>query len=315
MFDTQELTLTPQEFRLFRDFLQERTGIYFSDDRAYLIERRLTRRVRELGLKTFEDYFYHVKYDATMAEFSRLVDLITTNETSFFRNLPQLQAFALDVLPRLREAKAGSGGSRSLKIWSAGCSTGEEPYTLALLVLENLPDRERWKVEILASDISEKVLRSGRCGLYSATAMRSVPQEMAAKYFTVDNDRYCVKPEVKDLVRFGHLNLNDRRKLSLYTNMDVIFCRNVMICFSDEAKRHLVRSFYNALRPGGYLFIGHSESLHGITRAFKLVYLDRSLAYMKEGLNALNGEPVRLANYVSGRSSAEHEKERVTSRV
>ncbi len=162
--------------------------------------------------------------------------------------------------------------TKTLKIWSAGCSTGGEPFTLAIIILEHLKVMAGWIIEIFASDISEQVLAAARQGVYSESTLGSTSRNLVKKYFDREGDKFRIKPVIKNLVRFASLNLNDGRKLSMYSGMDFIFCRNVMIYFSDEVKRQLVRNFYNCLRPGGYFYIGHGESLHGISKAFKLVY-------------------------------------------
>jgi chemotaxis protein methyltransferase CheR len=238
--------------------------------------------MNELQMKSVKDYFYHVKYDVSQREFGRLMVLMTTNETSFYRNEPQLKCFSDEVLPLLMDEKAQTKGVKNLRIWSAGCSTGEEPYTLAILVLERLKSLIGWNVEIIANDISEDVLLKARKGAYSGMTLRNVPPDILSRYFIKSGEVYTVKPEVKNLVKFSHINLNEPRKLSLLTNMDSVFCRNVMIYFSDPVKKQIVRGFFNSLRPGGYFYIGHSETLHGISKAFKLVYFKNALVYHKE---------------------------------
>lgn len=295
--------LTKEEFELFREFIHEKAGIYFADNKMYLIKNRLAKRIIELGLKSYKDYFYRVKYDVTMKEFSKLMNLVTTNETSFFRNPPQLKSFSEESLPQIIAEKMKQQGTKSLKIWSAGCSTGEEPYTLAIIILEHLKTTAGWNIEIAASDISEQVLSAARQGVYSEATLRSTPRDLVAKYFDQDGDKYRVKPLIKNLVRFGSLNLNDSRKLSMYSGMDFIFCRNVMIYFSDEVKKQLVRNFYNCLNPGGYFYIGHSESLHGISKAFKLVYFKNALVYHKEESATGDSKMTRRA-VTSGASGA-----------
>lgn len=289
----QDIAMSAEEFAMIRDFIHERSGIYFADNKAYLIRNRLARRMADLDMKSVRDYFYHVKYDVTMNEFNRLMELITTNETSFFRNEPQLTAFADEVLPLILKRKQEQRGPKSLRIWSAGCSTGEEPYTLAIILLERMKTLAGWSVEIVANDISEQVLQTARRGEYAGLTLRNIRPEILTRYFLRRGDKYCVKPEVKALVKFSHMNLNDPRKISLMTNMDVIFCRNVMIYFSMEVKKQLVRGFYSALNPGGYLFIGHSETLHNISKAFRLVYFTNALVYQKSV--EAGGAPARPA--------------------
>ncbi len=276
------LELSAEDFIVFRDFIHEKSGIFFAENKKYLVENRLSKRMATLGLKSFRDYFYQVKYDTSLKEFNMLMNLVTTNETSFYRNPPQLASFQEEVLPTILQQKRQTGQGRRLKIWSAGCSTGEEPYTLGMILLEVLGENNDWNIEIIANDISESVLYSARRAAYGEMSLRTTPLPIVNKYFTRDGEKYTVIEPVKRLVKFSHLNLADRRKMALMTDMDFVFCRNVMIYFSDDIKRQIVKGFYNSLRPGGYLYIGHAESLHGISRAFKLVYFKNGLVYLKE---------------------------------
>ena len=275
--------LTTEDFVMIRDFIHERSGMFFAENKMYLVKNRLLKRMADLDIRSYRDYFYHVKYDTTQREFNALMNLVTTNETSFYRNEPQLLSFSDEVLPLVIKNGAESG-RKSIRIWSAGCSTGEEPYTLAMMILERTRHLNGWKIEIAANDISEQVLQRARRGEYRGNTLRAVKPALLARYFTKAGEYYQVNPEVKALVSFSHINLNDPKKLSLCSGYDVVFCRNVMIYFSDECKRQLVRSFYSSLQSGGYLYIGHSETLHGISKAFKLVYFKNALVYQKETL-------------------------------
>ena len=277
-----DIEMTLEEFQMIRDFIHEKSGIFFAENKMYLVKNRLQKRMAELDMKTMRDYFYHVKYDVSQAEFNRLMVLMTTNETSFYRNEPQLLCFSDEVLPLLIEEKRKNRATQSIRIWSAGCSTGEEPYTLAMLILDRLAGAAGWTIEIIANDISEDVLARARRGEYNGITLRNVKPEKLDKYFTKVGEIYRVKPEVKALVKFSQINLNEDRKVAMLGNFDAVFCRNVMIYFSDDVKKRLVRGFFNALRPGGYFYIGHSETLHGISKAFKLVYFKNALVYRKE---------------------------------
>jgi len=276
------LNMTLEEFLMIRDFIHEKSGIFFAENKMYLVQNRLEKRMAELAMNSVRDYFYHVKYDVSQKEFNRLMVLMTTNETSFYRNEPQLMCFSDEVLPLMVQEKMQSRGNRTLRIWSAGCSTGEEPYTLAILIMERLKSLIGWNVEIISNDISEDVLQKARIGSYSGITMRNVPPDILNRYFVKSGDNFVVKPDVKELVKFSQINLNDPHKVAQMTNMDAVFCRNVMIYFSDEVKKQIVRGFFNSLSPGGYLYIGHSETLHGISKAFKLVYFKNALVYRKE---------------------------------
>jgi chemotaxis protein methyltransferase CheR len=277
--EQQELKV--EDFILFRDFIHEKTGMFFAENKMYLVKNRLANRMSQLGIKNYKDYFYMVKYDTSMNEFNALINLLTTNETSFFRNLPQLQAFSDEVLPLIVKPKVASG-NRTLRIWSAGCSTGEEPYTLSMMILEKIPDNARYTIEIIANDIAESVLQAARKGIYHELTLRTTPQQYIDKYFTKKGNVYHINDNVKKLIKFSQINLLDQAKMSLMKDMDLVFCRNVTIYFSEDAKKKVVKSFYSSLVKGGYYFIGHAESLHGISKAFKLVYLKNGLVYQKE---------------------------------
>jgi len=273
--------LSQEDFVLFRDFIHERTGMYFADNKLYLVKNRLANRMSQIGAKSYRDYFYMVKFDTGTSEFNALVNLLTTNETSFFRNQPQLQAFSDEVLPLVLKSKDNSG-NKNIRIWSAGCSTGEEPYTLAIILMEKVAKLANYNVEIIANDISETVLQAARKGIYHELTLRTTPPNLIEKYFSKKGSVYHINDDVKKYIKFSQINLLDASRMSLIKDIDIIFCRNVTIYFSDEAKRKVVRSFYSSLVKGGYYFIGHAESLHGITKAFKLVYFKNGLVYQKE---------------------------------
>jgi len=269
-------------FQQLRDLIYEKCGIFYAENKKYLVENRLTRRLEEFGFKTFEEYLYFLKYDSRRNhELSFLFDAITTNETSFFRNPPQLEAFEKGVLPLVIENCRKSSNNR-IRIWSSASSTGEEPYTLAIILLENRVIMSGISTEIMASDISEGVLTSARKGVYGTNSIRSTSKYLIDKYFTVNSDTYTIKPEIKNMVKFSNINLYDQLKMKTMKGFDVIFCRNVLIYFDEKAKKQIIASLYDSLNPNGYLFIGHSETLHNISRAFKLVNFNRMPVYKKE---------------------------------
>jgi len=269
------------DFIIFRDYVHEKSGLYFPETKMYLIKNRLANRIKELGINDYKDYFNMVKYDSGMKEFNMLMNLLTTNETSFFRNLPQLAAFSDEVLPSVLADKKRES-SRNLRIWSAGCSTGDEPYTISMLIMEKIPDISNYNIEIIANDISENVLHAARKGIYHELSLRTTPEHYIKKYFKKQGNVYHLDDKVKKIVRFSHINITDILKMSLIKNVDIIFCRNVTIYFSDDVKKKITKFFYNSLVRGGFYFIGHSESLHGISKAFKLIYLKNGLVYKKE---------------------------------
>lgn len=271
-----------EEFKQLRDFIYENCGIYIADNRKYLIENRLINRLKELSLKNFSEYYHYLRYDSNRrTELSRLFEVVTTNETSFFRNPPQLEVFQNKVLPTVI-ADIKAKGQKKLRIWSAGCSTGDEPYTIAIILHEVLKSEiSGWDIKITASDLSEAVLAAGRRGVYNEYTLRTTPKEIVAKYFHKDGTNYRVADKLKAMIQFGSLNLNDRIQIKRIDPSHIIFCRNVIIYFDDLMKKNVISSFYDNLLPGGYLIIGHSESLHNISRAFQPEHHPSAIMYRR----------------------------------
>lgn len=280
----KEHKVSDEEFANLRDFIYEQSGIYIADNRKYLLENRLVNRLKDLNLKTFGEYFYFLKYDpGRKRELNRLFEVITTNETSFYRNPPQLKVFQDIILQEVLNEQRKKG-RKELRIWSAGCSTGEEPYTLAIMLHEVLKfEINSWNIRITANDLSEGVLHAARRGIYTEYALRTTPKEIVSRYFDDDGEgRFRVKNEVRNLVQFGQINLSDRLQVKRVERSQIVFCRNVIIYFDEDMKRQVIGSYYDNLLPGGYLFIGHSESLHNLSRAFKPVHHPGTIVYKKE---------------------------------
>jgi chemotaxis protein methyltransferase CheR len=275
--------MTDETFILLRDFIYEQSGIYFADNKKGQLENRLAMRLKVNNLLDYDKYYYLLKYDPQAGrELRALFDSVTTNETSFFRSPPQIQAFQEKVLPEIITRK-DKQHDRMIRFWSAGCSTGEEPYTMGIVIRQVLNDKHaNWDIKIVASDISEKALHSAKAAMYSDYSLRAVAPEIKQLFFTPDGNSYRIIEDVRNLVDLQYLNLNDAKRVQIMKGFDVIFCRNVLIYFDDEARKRFVSQLYNSLNHGGYLFIGHSESLHNISRAFKLVHFPGALGYKKE---------------------------------
>ncbi len=277
------LTMDDKTFKSLRDFIYEKSGIYFSDQKKYLMETKILERIKERGFRDFNEYAYFLMYSKDYKEeLKYLFNAITINETSFFRNKPQIDAFKNNILPELVNLP-DKQTFKTITILSAGCSTGEEPYTLAMVCKEFIDTKAKdWRVMIEAGDLSEAALAQAREGIYNSYTLRNVPPQYLDKYFVKEGDNYRIKDEIKKMVRFYPLNLTDDTQMRRITKKDVIFCRNVMIYFDDAVKKKVVNYFYDILKVSGYLIIGHSESLHNITRAFKIVHFPGALAYKKE---------------------------------
>ena len=272
------LDLPDDVFRLLRDQIYRRSGIWFNDTAKYLLQKRLSPRARELSFDSFQKYFYFLQYDPRAdAEFDQIFDLVTTNETYFFREPAQLQAFVEEIVPDLMSRKP----VKKVRIWSAGCSSGEEPYSIAIL-LEEAGWYEHAAFEIFASDINQQVLAKARKGHYRENAFRATSPLLREKYFTREADGgWRIRDEIRNRVSFGRLNLYDEARVSLLGQLDIVFCRNVIIYFDDSSKKVVVSNFYNRLIDGGYLLLGHSESLISLSTQFKLRHLKNDMVYQK----------------------------------
>ncbi len=261
-------------FKQLRDFIYEKSGIFISDAKKYLVEKKLAARLQEKNLNSYEDYFSLLKFSSNGDELTKLFDAITTNETYFFREPQQLTVCVDNVVPQVMDQKK----TRDIRIWSAACSTGEEAYTLVMMLTEK---RICSRVEVIASDISNEVLESARKAVYGSYSMRNVPQPFLKKYFRSNGWTHELDATVKNAVKFMNINLIDPDRMRTVQAMDVIFCRNVLIYFDDKAKQKAVSLLYDSLRPGGFLFIGSSESLHSVTRAFRPVVYNKVVAYQR----------------------------------
>ncbi|MDD3310563.1 protein-glutamate O-methyltransferase CheR [Pseudodesulfovibrio sp.] len=280
----KSIGISDDEFVQLRDFIYDKTGIFVDGKRKYLFESRLTKRLTALGLPSFSDYIKFLKFDPRRAaELNKLYELVTTNETSLFRDLKQLEAFQNNVLKeKLEEQRAA--GRRELNIWSAGCSSGEEPYTLSILLHETLRmELARWRITITAVDLSPAMIARAKEGVYGDYAFKTTPDAMKSRYFTKEGDGWKIKPAVARLVNFQEMNLNDPLALKRVPRSHIVFCRNVIIYFDQEMKRRVVSAFYDNLLPGGYMMLGHSETLHKISSSFKPVFHPGTIAYRKEG--------------------------------
>jgi chemotaxis protein methyltransferase CheR len=275
--------ISDKDFIMIRDFIYSVCGIYFQASKKYFLESRVAQRMTEAGTATPGDYIALLGNTARgKEELKKLLNDITTNETCFFRNVSQLTALQLQLLPELVDNK-GKTGFRKLRIWSAGSSSGEEAYTLAMLLLEKRHSLLKdWIIEIIGTDINEAVLAQAREGIYTPYAVRNTPETYLKKYFTVDGGgRYILSPEVRKLVTFSSLNLYDDSKMLFMKSFDFIFCANVLIYFDTISKSKVVQHFYNNLQPYGYFFVGQAESLHGVNDKFKAVHFPGGFVYKK----------------------------------
>ena len=267
-----------------RDFVYQKSGLYFAKSKFDSFKKRLSTRVEALELNSLEEYYYYLQ-DSSLGkpELPNMFDSLTNTETCFFRDIPQLNVFQGQVLMDLINRKLQKG-QKSLRILSCGCATGEEPYTLAIILLEKLGQNiDRWEIEIMGGDISSNALEAAQKGIYNQYSLRNSSQDIVSRYFIpLDEGNYRIKEHVRNMVRFFYLNLKDESIMCTIDSIDVIFCRNVLIYFSEDYKKTVISHFYDKNTPGGYLFIGPSESLFGLDRSYKLILCPGALVYKKQ---------------------------------
>jgi chemotaxis protein methyltransferase CheR len=295
-----QLQFSDAEMKLLQNLVYQECGMHFDSRRAHFLQDRLQRRLRECQLDSFYSYYRLLISNEGKAELARLLENLTVNETSFFRNKAQLDLFHKHILDQILRQKQEKR-QFSLRLWSAGCSTGQEPYTMAMLVADALSYHclrnpsgyelpmprplisPPWRVEILASDINYSVLRAGQEGIYSEAQMASVDYSYRLRHFDKVGDRYAVKKTLKELIHFDFHNLKTE---FLPQRNDVIFCRNVMMYFDEAEQKRLIEKFSRCLNAGGYLFVGHAESLLGLTDKFTMIYRETGTAYQQIEANA-----------------------------
>jgi len=286
---------TEAELKLLQALVYQECGMHFDERRTHFLQDRLQRRLKECQLDSFYSYYRLLISHAGKEELARLLENLTINETSFFRNKAQLELFQKHILEELVQKKHAAG-DHLIRIWSAGCSTGQEPYTIAMQVADVLayfnlrnplpyetPSPKPliappWRVEVLASDISYSALRAGQQGVYSEHQMGTVDYSYRLRYFDKVGDRYAIKKSLRELVHFDFHNLKTE---FLPQRNDVIFCRNVMMYFDEAEQKRLVEKFWRCINPGGYLLVGHAESLLGLTQKFVMVHRNSGTAYQQ----------------------------------
>jgi chemotaxis protein methyltransferase CheR len=276
-----------------RDLIYQAAGIFHPDNKLRLLQDRCGRRMKELKVFTLREYFECLTIrPIRRMELNALLNEITIGETCFCRNLPQLDALRRVVIPAILQAKSNLP-LRRLRIWSAGCSTGEEPYTLRMLLLEEARSLLKdWTIEILATDLNERSLAHATAGVYGNYSTRNLTPLYRQKYFVPHGDLLQVSPAARANITFSRLNLSDDGRMTFMKSMDAIFCCNVLIYFDLASKRRVFQHFFNNLLPHGYLFLGHSESLFGVSDDFRLVHLPGATAYVKGKSSLIGGKKI-----------------------
>lgn len=259
------------DFKKFRDIIYNESGIHFTDINRPILESRLKDRLKKGNHKSLDDYYKLIT--SNDGELKTLLDAVTTNLTSFFRNSVQFYALQTEVIAELKKIKT----NKTIRVWSAGCSTGEEPYTIAMVLKEKLDDS--WKIEIIASDISFNVLMKAKEGFYAKNKIDGIPPDYVKKYMIELQDGYQMKDSLKKMITFDYHNLKND---SGARQFDIVFCRNVIIYFDQKGQEDVINKFYNSMNDFSYLFIGHSESLFGMNTKFIFTKIGEACLYMKK---------------------------------
>lgn len=258
--------ITEADFLKFREFFYRKTGIHFDDGKRYFVDKRLVDRIEATGADDFRAYFIALRFEASGAELQQLVNAMTVNETYFFRESYQFDCMVNDLLGEIVKRKRKGG---RIRIWSIPSSTGEEPYSIAIYLLERWSLINDYEVEILSSDIDTTVLETAQHGVYSNRSVAQLPKPYLEKYFTRRRDNeYVISRDLVSAVDFSLVNLTESRDTRKFRDIDLIFCRNLLIYFDDLSRRIAAEAMYDALNPGGFICLGHSESMSRITSLF-----------------------------------------------
>ncbi len=271
--------ITDGDFAKFRDFFYRKTGIHFDESKRYFVDKRLIERIEATGCRDFRQYFVNLRFEAAGGELQELVNSMTVNETYFFREYYQFDCMVKDMLEEI--VKTRRPGSR-IKIWSIPSSTGEEPYTIAIYLLERWKRINEYDVEIMSSDIDTGVLAAAQRGIYSPRSVGQIPKPYLDKYFTKNRDGdYAVSRDLVSAVEFSRVNLSEPSETRRFREVDIIFCRNLLIYFDDHSRRLAADAFFDALNPGGFVCLGHSESMSRISSLFTVRRFPDAMVYQR----------------------------------
>lgn len=274
----QDVPISADEFQRFREYFYRRSGIHFEPSKRYFVDKRLADRVRATGCSSFRDYFAMLRFATSELEWQALVNEMTVNETYFMREDYQFECLVQSILPDITARKRRG---EPMRIWVMPSSSGEEAYTVAMFLLERWPQLDQWDVEIVSSDIDTRILAQAQAGLYSQRAIQHLPAAWLQKYFKRESDGWRITNTLRDVVAFTRVNLSDRKEVAAYRDYDVVFCRNLLIYFDDVSRRQAAESFFDVLRPGGFICLGHSESMSRISSLFSIRKFPQAIVYQK----------------------------------
>jgi chemotaxis protein methyltransferase CheR len=272
------LVITDGDFQKFGEFFYRKTGIHFDEGKRYFVDKRLIDRIEATGAESFRAWFVGLRFEADGCELQQLVNAMTVNETYFFREAYQFDCMVNSMLDEIAARKRP--GSR-IKIWSVPSSTGEEPYSIAIYLLERWPRINDFEVEILSSDIDTRVIEAARCGVYSARSVAQLPRNYLQRYFKPQGDEWRISRDLVEAVDFSLVNLTDASDTRRFRDIDIVFCRNLLIYFDDLSRRVAAEAMYDAMSPGGFICLGHSESMSRISSLFKMRRFPDAMVHQK----------------------------------
>jgi chemotaxis protein methyltransferase CheR len=274
----QSTAITDQDFRRFREFFYRRTGIFFDESKRYFVDKRLLERIEATSMERFQSYFTFLRFQASGEEMQLLTNSMTVNETYFVREEYQFQCLVGSILPDVVRRKSICD---PIRIWCVPSSSGEEPYSVAMYLLERWAGIQTWDVEIVSSDIDTSVLNAARKGLYSARSVQHLSTQWLMKYFKKIGEDYQIIDDLREAVEFTQVNLTEPSETARYRNFDVVFCRNLLIYFDDVSRKVATDTLFLALNPGGYLCLGHSESINRMSSLFQVCKFPEAIIYRK----------------------------------
>ena len=273
-----DTTISQLDFEKFREFFYRKTGIQFEASKRYFVDKRLVERIELTDSSTFRNYFTKLRFEASGEELQHLTNLMTVNETYFFREEYQFQCLVKSILPDIVSRKTDKN---PVRIWVMPSSSGEEPYSIALYLLEYWAGINDWDIEIIASDIDTKILAQARAGQYSARSVQQLPEMLLRKYFKRNANGHQICDDLRNAVEFTRVNLSERADTRAYRDFDVVFCRNLLIYFDDVSRKAAAETFYDAMKPGGYICLGHSESMSRVSSLYKVRKFPEAIVYQK----------------------------------
>ncbi|MCX7076834.1 MAG: protein-glutamate O-methyltransferase CheR [Methylococcales bacterium] len=272
------ITISEEDFSKFKEFFYRKTGMQFENSKRYFVDKRLIERIEATNSGSFRSYFVMLRFETTGEELQKLVNLMTVNETYFFREEYQFKCLVDSILPEIVRKKTDDS---PIRIWSVPSSSGEEAYSIAIYLLEHWSGIDRWDVEIISSDIDTEIISQAKKGHYSPRSVQNLPDKILHKYFTYKNEGYQICRDLQQAVEFTRVNIMEPLEVRSYRNMDVIFCRNLLIYFDDVSRRYAAEMFFDAMKAGGFVCLGHSESMSRISSLFRVCKFPEAIVYQK----------------------------------